>query len=274
MDRSVTTSHHPLSDVCRGQQRYLTIDALRLLGIRVTAYAVLNEREHERRQAADLAAVTDPALLDRLLDLPSDVAVTDPAIWAETVGQSPAIIERSEDRAGVTRRLVPPLSLEDVVINASAGRELAAIRDASLFAGFTRRWVALAQSRISDSAVLEAKLSGVGVLDEGRRAQLQAEQPIRPTTDGWSWLLQEKTYLRWLRQLPPARAKETRAVSTDGATEVGTDLCRSLSARRSGWPLTCRFPTMHRAVPKQKKFGGQSFPYWPHCAGKRAGART
>ena len=50
-----------------------------LLGVRVTAYAVVNLAEHRRREAAGMAAVIDPALLDRLLDLPAGVPVIDPA---------------------------------------------------------------------------------------------------------------------------------------------------------------------------------------------------
>ena len=49
-----------------------------LLGVRVTAHAAVNLAEHRRREAAGMAAVIDPALLDRLLDLPAGVPVIDP----------------------------------------------------------------------------------------------------------------------------------------------------------------------------------------------------
>jgi hypothetical protein len=46
--------------------------------------------------------------------------------------------------------------------------------------------------------MLEAKLCGVGIVDQGRAQLLPAEKPGGLTRDGWSWLLEEKTYRRWL----------------------------------------------------------------------------
>ena len=168
-----------------------------LLGVRVTACVVINRAEHRRREAAVMAAVTNPALLDRLLDLPVAVPVTDPVVWAEMADQPPGIVERGDD-ASITRYLESPLTIAHVVVAAAAGRALRAVQDASLFAGFTRRWVAAAHGRIPEGALLEAKVCGVGVLGAHRRVLLQAEQPVSVTVDGWSWLLEEKTYRHWL----------------------------------------------------------------------------
>ena len=173
-----------------------------LLGVRVTAYAVVNLAEHRRREAAGMAAVIDPALLDRLLDLPVGVPVIDPAWWA---GQLPGILERDPDGVSVTRRLESPLSIADVVVQTAAGRELRAVQDASLFAGFTRRWVAA--DRVPDAALLEAKLCGVGILDADHEVLLPAAKPVALTRDGWSWLLEEKVYRRWLGGRPRVRAR-------------------------------------------------------------------
>jgi hypothetical protein len=175
-----------------------------LLGVRVTAYAVVNLAEHRRREAAGMAAVTDPALLDRLLDLPAGVPVTDPAGWAEMAGQPAGILKRDADGVSVTRCLESPLSITDVVIRAAAGRELRAVQDASLFAGFTRRWVAA--GRVPDAVLLEAKLCGVGILDAGYEVLLPGARPTALTRDGWSWLLEEKVYRRWLGGRPRVRA--------------------------------------------------------------------
>ena len=169
-----------------------------LLGVRVTAYAVINRAEHRRRQAAGMGAVIDPGLLDRLLDLPVAVRVTDPVVWTEMADQPPGIVERGRDDASVTRYLESPLTIAHVVVAAAAGRALRAVQDASLFAGFTRRRVAAAHGRIPEGALLEAKVCGVGVLGAHRRVLLQAEQPVSVTVDGWSWLLEEKTYRHWL----------------------------------------------------------------------------
>ena len=168
-----------------------------LLGVRVTACVVINRAEHRRREAAVMAAVTNPALLDRLLDLPVAVPVTDPVVWAEMADQPPGIVGRGED-ASITRYLESPVTIADVVVTAAGGRELRAVQEASLFAGFSRRWVAAARSRIPEAALLEAKVCGVGVLGPHRGVLVQAEQPVSVTVDGWSWLLEEKTYRHWL----------------------------------------------------------------------------
>lgn len=192
--------------------------AVMLLGVRVTAYVMINMPEHQRREAAEIAAVTDPALLDRLMNLPVATAVIDPVIWAEMAEQEPGIIERSKDGASITRRLASPLRIEDVVVDAAAGRELGAVQDASLFAGFARRWAVAARSRIPDATILEAKLCGVGVLDLCGRVLLSAEKPVSPTMNGWSWLMQEKVYRRWLSQRSQDRAMESPVRATDGAS--------------------------------------------------------
>ena len=176
-----------------------------LLGVRVTAHAAVNLAEHHRREAAGMAAVIDPALLDRLLNLPAGVPVIDPAGWAEMAGQPPGILERDPDGVSVTRRLEAPLSIADVVVHAAAGRELRAVQDASLFAGFTRRWVAA--DRVPDAVLLEAKLCGVGILAAGDQVVLPAAKPAGLTRDGWSWLLEEKVYRRWLGEHARVRAE-------------------------------------------------------------------
>jgi hypothetical protein len=181
---------------CRG-----SVVGVTLLGVRVAACAVIDVAEHRRREAAGLGAITSPALLDRLMDLPAATAVFDPVLWAETADQPPGILERGEDGASVTRRLEPPLSIADIVIRAAAGRELRAVQDASLFAGFTRRWVAVARGRLPAAAMLEAKLCGVGIIGPSDRVLLAAERPVARTRDGWSWLLEERAYRQWLSGL-------------------------------------------------------------------------
>ena len=169
-----------------------------LLGVRVTAYAVINIAEHRRRETAGMGAVINPGLLDRLMDLPAGTWVTDPVVWAEMTDQPRGVVERHEDGAKLTRRLESPLTITDVLVDATTGQELRAVQDASLFAGFTRRWIAAGPRRIPDAAMLEAKLCGVGIVDQGRGQLLPAEKPGGLTRDGWSWLLEEKTYRRWL----------------------------------------------------------------------------
>ena len=191
-----------------------------LLGVRVTAYAIINIAEHRRRETAVMGAVINPALLDRLMDLPTGIPVTDPVVWAEMADQPRGVVERHEDGVCITRRLESPLTITDVVVDGVSGRELRAVQDASLFAGFTRRWVAVIAGRVPDAAMLEAKLCGVGIVDRRLRQLLAAEEPRGPTRDGWSWLLEEKTYRRWLTRRAGHHEPESPARATDGASDA------------------------------------------------------
>jgi hypothetical protein len=160
-------------------------------------------------------------LLDRLMDLPMGIPVSDPVVWAEMAGQPCGVIERHEDGARVTRRLESPLTVTDVVVDAATGKELRAVQDASLFAGFTRRWISVVSGRIPDAAVLEAKLCGVGIVDQRLRQLLAAEKPQGLTRDGWSWLLEEKAYRSWLSRQAGSREQESPARATDVASDAG-----------------------------------------------------
>ncbi len=190
----------PISPTSPGCADHIVAGPVLLLGVRVTARGRLNRAEHERRRTLGLGPVTDPALLNRLLDLPSGEPVSDPVIWAETSGLPGGIVDRGTDGYTVTRLLELPVYLADVIVAARRGRELRAIQEASLFAGFTPRWVATNRRVIPDVLTLEAKLFGVGLLDPSSRVLMPAGPPVRQLTDGWSWLLGEKTYRRWLRE--------------------------------------------------------------------------
>ena len=152
-----------------------------------------------------MTAITDPALLGCLLELPVGRAVPDPIVWAETAGQPSGVVRRGDDGHTVTRLLEPALIVEDVIAPGSCGREMRAVQDASLFASFTSRWVAVEAHEAPDAIVMEAKLCGVGLLDQDGHVILAAEQPTSRVVDGWSWLLWEKTYRRWLKEQSPAR---------------------------------------------------------------------
>jgi hypothetical protein len=196
------------------------VEGVSLLGARVTAYARLSTSEHERRIHVGLGAVVDPALLDRLMDLPAAVPVADVVVWAEMGNQPSSVVERGEDGATVVRMLRPPLMIDDVVLTAVPGRELRTVQDASLFACFTRRWVAVRRDSVPDSVVLEARLCGVGILDSRGSVLLAGETPATLTLDGWAWLLQEKTYRRWLSQRPQAHARASRSPAIGAASET------------------------------------------------------
>jgi hypothetical protein len=192
-----------------------------LLGVRVAAYATINVAEHRRRETAGVGAVVNPGLLDRLMDLPTGIPVTDPVAWAEMADQPCGVVELDEDGARVIRRLESPLTITDVVVDATAAKELRAVQDASLFAGFTRRWISVMSGRIPGAAMLEAKLCGVGIVDQRLRQLLAAEKPAGLTRDGWSWLLEEKAYRSWLTRRSGNREKESPGRATDEARDAG-----------------------------------------------------
>jgi hypothetical protein len=196
------------------------VEGVRLLGVEVTAHAVLNADEHERRRAAGLGAVTDPDLLDRLLDLLAAAPVADAAAWAELQAQPPGIAAFAADAGTVSRLLEPPLAIGEVTVRAPDSGELRAVQDASLFAGFTRRSVMAAQDFIPDSVMLEAKLCGVGIRDRHGMVMLAAEPPVRVIVDGWSWLLQEKTYSRWLSRQSGDRVLGSLFPATGAASAI------------------------------------------------------
>ncbi|HYA52486.1 MAG TPA: hypothetical protein VEG33_15105, partial [Streptosporangiaceae bacterium] len=154
------------------------------------------------------------------MDLPIGISVIEPVAWAEMADQPPGILERGADGTSVTRRLESPLTITDVVVDAAAGGELRAVQDASLFAGFTRRWVTTARSHIPVATMLEAKLCGVGIVDPCHSV-LPAENPVALTKDGWSWLLEEKAYRRWLSGRPRTRGTESPYPAADGAGVTG-----------------------------------------------------
>ena len=75
----VTTSPVPLTSPDDGEPGVPV--RVMMLGVRVTAYAIINIAEHRRRETAGMGAVINLALLDRLMDLPIGIPVTDLVIW-------------------------------------------------------------------------------------------------------------------------------------------------------------------------------------------------
>ena len=189
----------------RPQALAVSVGRVNLLGVQVTASALLSCAEHERRSGFGLGAVTNPALLDYLLSLPVRQARRDPVSWAETSALPGGIVDRADDGYTVTRLLELPLALDAVIVSAAPGRALRAVQDASLFAGFTCRWVRHQQTAVPDTAVLEGKLCGVGLLGSQGQVLVPAEPPTSAIVDGWAWLLAEKTYRRWLKQAAASR---------------------------------------------------------------------
>ncbi len=193
------------------------IEGVRLLGVPVTAVAVIDSEEHNRRTAAGCGAFTDPALLDLLLGLPLGVPVADPVVWAETADQPSSAVDRDAESITVTRRLAAPLVIEDVMVSPRPGQELSAVQDASLFARFARRWVMTAGLHWPEAIVLEAKLCGVGLVDQSGEL-LASEPPMAQEADAWEWMLREKVYRAWLSRSSRGHAPAIPARATDEAS--------------------------------------------------------
>ena len=157
-----------------------------LLGVGVTASAIINIAEHRRREAAGMGAVTNPGLLDRLLDLPAGIPVTDPVAWAEMADQPPGIAERGEDGAIVTRRLESPLTIADVAVDAATGQRTACRPGRQL----VRRLRAPVGGRRAQAHTGSGNAGGEAMRrrhsrsrPRGAAARGEASQP-RPWTDG------------------------------------------------------------------------------------------
>jgi hypothetical protein len=193
------------------------VEGVSLLGIRVTAVAVIDAAEHDRRMATGCGPITDPALLDRLLGLPLGAPIPDPVAWAETADQAAGVIERDADGITVTRHLAMPLAIEDVIVVAPAGRELRAVQGASLFARFAPRWVMTTRRHLPEPVVLEAKLCGIGILDPAGEV-LASEAATTGEMDSWDWMLREQVYRKWLSQSSQDRATATPAQATGEAS--------------------------------------------------------
>lgn len=185
---------------------------VRLLGIDVDAFCQPNHQERVRRRKYNGLVVTDPDLLSRLLELPCGQPVQDPALWAETTDLQPGIAEHDQNMT-VTRLLEPPVHLHDVIVDCTpARRPLDAIREASLFARFARRWVRLSSSP-PEAISLEASFLGVGLLDGECRVSIPAAETTMAQFDGWAWSLAEKTYAT-LSRSAPGHATESQVRST------------------------------------------------------------
>lgn len=180
----------------------LTVSGVMLLGITVDVHVLFDIAEHRRREAADIGAVVDPRLLDRLLDLPHGIPVGDPAAWAELSGQHPGVVHVSDDGPEVTRLLRPPLRIMSVTVNAVPRRELKAIQAATWFGGFYPRRVRISRQRLPKLALVEADYFGVEVVDQQDHVLVPPAAPPKEIMDKWSWLNEEQAYHRWLTADP------------------------------------------------------------------------
>lgn len=176
----------------------IRVPRMLLLGVHVQeVHARLDPTEHERRTRVALGPITNPGLLDRLLDLPVGIPAADPIAWTELAFQPTGIVERADDGCTVTRLIHPPLRINEVV--AGRGRTLKAVQDASMFADYAPRWVSTNTGSVSDAVALEAHLYGVGVRTDAGTVLVHPEKRTATPIDRWSWIAQEDVYARWIK---------------------------------------------------------------------------
>ena len=102
------------------------------------------------------------------------------------------------------------------------GRELRAVQDASLFASFTSRWVAVETQGAPDAVVMEAKLCGVGLLIRMSMSSLRLNNRRQASLTGWAWLLSGEATGGGFKERSRVREMGSQAQATGEASVAPT----------------------------------------------------
>ncbi|ADJ49036.1 hypothetical protein AMES_7211 [Amycolatopsis mediterranei S699] len=136
-------------------------------GVGAVAHYLLDRREHERRQLAELGSLDDLAALDAMLELPEEADISRESVSGRVqriVARLPeSAVSQSEDRL---RRLARhPVRVERITV-AVRRSWTAALQRVLEFSQFAER-VLVCTSSPTHEQVLEASYNGVGVALEG-----------------------------------------------------------------------------------------------------------
>lgn len=183
----------------------LVTGAARAAGVVADAVVVVDPREHERRAANGLGAVTSLEVLDALMCLPLGVAVTARDLGqrarSSLVAAPRGMVEWAPDLSWVRRLGVPAAEVALVVVSAS--RWAAGLRRAAAFGPFAPRVVVLDRlPREWPAPALDAVAAGVGVWvrDEGDTVEMVAPAAYRPrVAKAAKWRFAERAYETWIR---------------------------------------------------------------------------
>jgi len=169
---------------------------VRILGTTATIVHRRDDVEHERRRLMGLADVKSMELLDVLMDLPHEVAVTrsslSPAVL-RVLQRAPAGVVHI-DSTSVTRLISPAVIPVLAVVYASRWRD--GLERASEFASYIPRMFVVPEAPPnSEEALAEASWYGVGVAVGPRSAPTMVLEPEplsdwQPTT-GWWWFCEQ-----------------------------------------------------------------------------------
>ncbi|WNV87639.1 hypothetical protein [Umezawaea sp. Da 62-37] len=169
---------------------------VRILGTTATIVHRRDDVEHERRRRMGLADVKSMELLDVLMDLPHEAAVTrsslSPAVL-RVLQRAPAGVVRM-DSTSVTRLVSPAVTPVLAVVYASRWRD--GLERASEFASYIPRMFVVPEAPSNSlEALAEASWYGVGVAVGPRSAPTMVLEPEplsdwQPTT-GWWWFCEQ-----------------------------------------------------------------------------------
>ncbi|MGF7234997.1 MAG: hypothetical protein ACQSGP_08565 [Frankia sp.] len=185
-----------------------------LLGTVVDAAIAVDVAEHRRRQTVGLGGVAHPRLLRRLLGVPTQEQVEDPLLHAETSLLPAGLVERDEG-SGVRRLLRPPLRIAAVAVRARREAGHRQVRAASLFAGFSPRWVVAERPRVDPSVVVAAAVYDVGIATHSPAPDVvvQAGPPRTQAAPEWAWCLAEQVYAELVAPLSTAGVATARNIA-------------------------------------------------------------
>lgn len=177
-----------------------TAHAVRLWGTDALVFRRLDEREHERRRAADAGRLDAIGHLETLMALPVDLPVPlrslDPVLHRKLRGLPAGAVE--VDRHRVTRRAVRPMRPELAVVKASGWRD--GLEKAGRFAPVCRRAMLLEHEPAGlEDLLIEASYYGIGVFvpRDGGLEMAAAPEEFRPARHtAAAWLPVEEMYQR------------------------------------------------------------------------------
>ncbi|MCE7010000.1 hypothetical protein LWC34_45420 [Kibdelosporangium philippinense] len=169
---------------------------VRIFGTTATVVHRRNDIEHERRRRAGLADLRSMELLDVLMDLPTDVAVSLSSLSSavlRVLRRAPVGVVQI-DNASVTRLVSPAVTPALAVVYASRWRD--GLERASEFASYVPRMFVVPETPPNATeALAEASFYGVGVAIGPRSAPTTVLEPEplsdwQPTT-AWWWFCEQ-----------------------------------------------------------------------------------
>lgn len=186
----------------------VVVDRVDFAGTSVSVVIEVVEREHHRRQEADLSALEDRDLWEALANLPSDMplqwAALDP-VQAALLDVAPKGVIESIDDA-VVRVIRPAVRITGVMKLAKSWR--GGLEDVSRFSAQSPRGIILVNKRVPPTAAQRARTLGVGLVVsiDGRLEAIVPPGPTVARVGPRSFRFYEAVYGAWLKRSRPRTA--------------------------------------------------------------------